>query len=81
MNFHKPRAIIQNDLISLLSTGLHDIKIDGERYHATLDMKYIPNLDSNKAAFRLNIKDKTQVSFFDCFQNVWVSVPYDGEIE
>ncbi len=81
MSFQIARFVEQPTLADELKTGLHRITIDDVSYNATLDMHYIPNLDANRAALRLNETDKTQISFFDCEQNVWVSVPYDGEIE
>lgn len=81
MSFNATRIVKQSTLADELKTGLHRMTIDGVSYNATLDMHYIPKLDANRSALRLNETDKTQISFFDCVQNVWVSVPYDGEIE
>ncbi|CAM0036833.1 hypothetical protein VPHF86_0022 [Vibrio phage F86] len=81
MSFRATRFVKQTALFDELKTGLHRISIDDVSYNATLDMHYIPKLDANRAALRLNETDKTQISFFDCDQNVWVSVPYDGELK
>ncbi|CAL9981537.1 hypothetical protein VPHK567_0023 [Vibrio phage K567] len=63
--------------IEALAKGLHKFTLHGIEYNATLDVKYLPRLDRNKAEMRKNYTDTTQITFFDCNTNNWITVEYD----
>lgn len=62
--------------IEELMNGLHKFSIKGVKYNATLDSEYIPYLDVNKSNMRKNHIDNTEITFFDCNTNDWVTVEH-----